>query len=296
MRHADGTIYLPADCNYIGGFLTFACQLHCPYCLNQVGKQRRPVRELSGREWAAALNRLSSRPDLPVTLQGGEPTAHPDFYELLEHLKPALALDLLTNLQFSVDEFMRRVPAKRFQRTAPYASIRVSYHPEQMDLSRLLHDVLLLQTAGYSIGIWGIMHPGGAEQILTAQRAAQAVKIDFRVKEFLGEFAGRWHGTYRYPDALGADTCCDCECRTTEILVAPDGRIYRCHRDLHAGELETGSLLDPGLAISTRFRPCHHFGQCHPCDIKVKHNRFQEYGHSAVEIRGVLPAADKTPR
>jgi hypothetical protein len=29
---------------------------------------------------------------------------------------------------------------------------------------------------------------------------------------------------------------------------------------------------------------CYNFGDCNPCDVKIKTNRFQEYGHTSVEI------------
>ena len=31
-------------------------------------------------------------------------------------------------------------------------------------------------------------------------------------------------------------------------------------------------------------RPCDVYGHCNPCDIKVKTNRFQEFGHTSVQI------------
>jgi hypothetical protein len=33
--------------------------------------------------------------------------------------------------------------------------------------------------------------------------------------------------------------------------------------------------------------PCAVYGKCNSCDIKVKFNRFQEHGHSSVEVRSI---------
>ncbi|HNW94387.1 MAG TPA: radical SAM protein, partial [bacterium] len=132
----------------MAAFLTLRCPLRCSYCIAAVPSTRLQLAELSGKEWVAALNRLSLTDDLPVTLQGGEPTQHPDFYEIVNGLNPTLRLDLLTNLQFDVEEFMRRISPDRFRRPAPYASIRISYHPECMEGQTLIMRVKQLKNAG----------------------------------------------------------------------------------------------------------------------------------------------------
>ncbi|MBI5232727.1 MAG: radical SAM protein, partial [Deltaproteobacteria bacterium] len=43
----------------------------------------------------------------------------------------------------------------------------------------------------------------------------------------------------------------------------------------------------PKFDIEDIFRVCHVFGHCNPCDIKVKTNRFQQWGHTSVEIKEV---------
>mgnify|MGYP001615736311 FL=1 len=80
-------LIVPPSLNYIGAFLTFDCNLNCSYCINDPQQrgdrktifltQKKPFRdELTPGEWAQALWRLPSRPDLPVTFQGGEPTLY----------------------------------------------------------------------------------------------------------------------------------------------------------------------------------------------------------------------------
>jgi MoaA/NifB/PqqE/SkfB family radical SAM enzyme len=104
------------------------------------------------------INRLTLPPDLPVTLQGGEPTVHKDFYEIVAEIKPELNLDLLTNLEFDVEEFMAKVEPSRMRREAPYASIRVSYHRGQAKPEIVLQKALKMQKKGYSIVVWGIRY------------------------------------------------------------------------------------------------------------------------------------------
>lgn len=284
---ADGElppIVMLASHNYIAAFLTFGCNLKCSYCINRFGSLKPVQRIMTGAEWVRGLNRLVSRPDLPITLQGGEPTLHPDFYPILSGVRKELHIDILTNLETDLDRFMKEVPADRVRRDAPYASIRVSFHPETMRIEALAEKVQLLLKAGYSIGIWGVEHPRYAREIAQAREHCLPLGIDFRTKEFLGEYSGMLHGQYKYPGACGKRFKKRVECRSTELLIGPGGEIFRCHGDLYEGREPVGHILDPGFTIDPGFRPCAHFGHCNPCDVKVKTNRLQQYGHTSVEI------------
>jgi MoaA/NifB/PqqE/SkfB family radical SAM enzyme len=278
-------IKIPEEYNYIACFLTLACNLKCSFCINYFGTLGPAQKHISGPQWVQGLNRITSRDDLPITLQGGEPSLHKDFIYILNNLKPELKIDILTNLQFDADEFIRRVDPERIKRKSPYASIRVSYHPEVMELEPLVKNVLKFQDAGFSIGIWGVMHPVQADEILKAQERCKSLGIDFRTKEFLGEYNGRLYGTYRYEGACEKLSTKRVLCRTTELLLGSDGSIYRCHSDLYEGRAPVGNILDPAFQIQEVFRICDYFGHCNPCDVKLKTNRFQQFGHTSVEIK-----------
>jgi len=278
------SIAVPARYNYVAAFLTFACNLKCPYCINHYQEKiiRRP--SLSAKEWARGLNRLMTRPDLPITFQGGEPSLHPDFIELIQLLKPELPVDILTNLQFDIDDFIRRVRPERLKRDAPYASIRVSYHPQTMAFEPLLEKVLKMTDAGFSVGIWSVKHPQDEDILKKAQGRCRERGIDFRFKEFLGEYQGKLYGTYKYQGSCEKKFRKKVSCRTSELLMDPAGQVYRCHADLYAGKNPVGDICDPTFAIEDVFRPCDIYGFCNPCDVKLKTNRFQKFGHTSVEI------------
>lgn len=276
-------IVIPETHNYIAVFLTLACDLKCSYCINNFGPERTGAGHLSGREWVRALNKLVT--SLPISLQGGEPSLHKDFIYILNHIKPELEIDILTNLRFDADEFIEKVDPERIKRGSPYASIRVSYHPEVMELKGLARKVLKLQDAGFSIGIWGVMHPAQEARIRKAQKYCSGLKIDFRLKEFLGNYNGKMYGTYRYEGACDKRFARTVLCKTTELIAGSDGSVYRCHSDLYEGRTPVGNITDPEFRIEDVFRRCGVFGHCNPCDIKVKTNRLQEFGHTSVEIK-----------
>ncbi len=278
-------IEIPARYNYIAVFLFMGCNLNCSYCINKYeeGKYLRQI--MSGDDWVRALNRIKSRPDLPATLEGGEPSLHPDFIYIINNVREDLKLDILTNLQFDVDEFIKKVKPERINREAPYAPIRVSYHPEQMELEPLIKKVLKMQEAGFRIGVYGILHPYWKDHILKAQEKCLKLGIDFRTKEFLGEYQGKIYGTYKYPDAITKTHRKRVLCRTTELIIGPTGHIYRCHSDFYERRTPIGHILDPEFQIEDIYRECTWYGHCNPCDIKIKTNRFQIYGHTSVDIK-----------
>lgn len=278
-------ILIPKTYNYIAAFLTFRCNYKCSYCINYFEVKKLPREEMSGKDWVKGINRIVSRDDLPVTLQGGEPTIHKDFFYIVNHIKPELNIDILTNLQFDVDEFIRNVEPERIKRQSPYASIRVSYHPEVMDLEETIQKTLKMLDAGFSIGVWGVLHPKQEKLILEAQSKCKNLGIDFRTKEFLGEYKGKLYGTYLYEGACDKKHKERMLCKTTELIINSNGNIYRCHSDLYANRKPIGHLLDPNFKIEDKFRECDFYGHCNPCDIKIKTNRFQRFGHTSVEIK-----------
>ena len=293
-------IRINADCNYIAAFLTMACRYRCSYCINRFGSERTGrFKTMTGAEWIAGLSRLVGlgRQDgvVPVTLQGGEPSMHPDFYEIINALGERIRLDVLTNLSFDVEEMIGQVNPDRLRRSSPYASIRVSYHPGQVELDELLAKTRRLLDADFHVGVWAVLHPDQAEHVLEAQRIAADMGIDFRTKEFLGFAGGELHGQYKYPQACELGATKRVLCRTSELLIGSDGRIYRCHHDLYNQNSPTGHIHDGDFSMDDQYRSCDSFGRCSPCDVKIKDNRLQQFGHTSVDIkfpRGV-EAADE---
>lgn len=281
--------------NYVAFFLTFACNLRCTYCINihkgGTRTEQTQRRHLPVDDWIRAANRFVLRSDLPLSLQGGEPTLYPGFYRLVQEVTPKIKMDLMTNLMFDVDEFISNVPVWRFTREAPYAAIRVSYHPNQNDIEELISKTLKLQQAGFRIGLYGIEHPASEirAHILDVQRRCLTMGLDFRLKEFLGEYNGNMYGTFKYDGCVAAQKLRNCKCRTSEIIVDPAGYVYRCHADLYTGRSPVAHILDANFNENSidEFRACACYGNCNPCDVKVKTNRHQIFGHTSVEIQDI---------
>lgn len=280
--------------NYVAFFLTLSCNLKCPYCINAHGENsdvRNIRKHMSGDEWIRAINRLVLRDDLPLTLQGGEPTLHKDFYKIVNEADTEIKMDLLTNMMFNVDEFIKNVPVSRFTREAPYAAIRVSYHPGQNNIDDLVEKTFKMQDAGFRIGLYSVEHPDPKlrEHITDVQKRCLDMGIDFRLKEFLGFYKGKLYGTFKYENSINGKNLKKCKCRTTELLVDPSGNIFKCHSDLYNHRTPIAHILDEEFKTDAIdiFRECEYFGDCNPCDVKVKTNRFQIFGHTSVEIKEI---------
>jgi len=280
------TVKLPSRYNYAEAYLTLRCNLGCTYCINsKSGKVKRDREELSAEQWAEGLNRLYLN-GIPLTLGGGEPTLHRDFYKLLGLLRTDIDIDLLTNLEFDIEKFIRKIDPRRFNSNnkPAYKSIRVSFHSEKMEREKLIAKTKRMQNAGFNIGLFGLNHPQYIEDNMYMTELARENMIFFFVKDFLGEYKGELFGHYKYPEALDNHPK-KAECRTREFLIGPEGNIYRCHRDLYLVKNDVGNITDPDLEINDYFRPCDDYGKCNPCDVKLKTNRFLQMGNCSVEIR-----------
>ena len=216
---------LPDSLNYIGVFLTLECNLNCVYCINdpeQMGRrdtlfpiQAKSVRKgLSPAEWAAGLRRIPFRPDLPITLQGGEPMLYwggKGLGLLLEEIPHYC--DVLTNFASRPEVFSRNLKGQhaKLQRDAPYPSIRVSYHADEMNrtwkgrgFAELVDRCAALKDHGFrvspvkadsDVGIYMVEHPDNVET--PEMKAAYEGRVPFEHKEFLGVHEGTesWNAT-----------------------------------------------------------------------------------------------------
>lgn len=277
--------------NYVAFFLSLGCNLNCSYCINLHNNGSRykqaKRKELNYTDWIEAANKLILREDLPLSLQGGEPTLLKGFNIFTQEVKPEIKMDLLTNMMFDVDKFIKEVPVDRFTRDAPYASIRVSYHPGQNKIDDLIYKTQKMQGAGFRVGLFGIELPDNKlnKHIFEVRDRCLNLGIDFRTKEFLGEYEGKMYGTFKYKNSISSNLK-NCQCKTTELLVDPNGYVYKCHSDLYAGRDPYANILEPDFSseMIDIYRNCNFYGDCNPCDVKVKTNRFQQYGHTSVDI------------
>lgn len=298
------SLKLPDTLNYIGVFLTLECNLNCSYCINdpqQLGQRSTlfPIKSKSVRkgltpgEWAQALQRIPFSPDLPITLQGGEPMLYWGG-KGLGMILPEVPhyFDLLTNFALQPEVFSRNLNKQhaKLRRDAPYPSIRVSYHADEMDrawndrgFEELVRRCADLANWGFQVapvkaesdvGIYMVAHPDNA--VTPEMQEIYAGRVPFEEKEFLGVHDDQLFGHYLYPfstDLISRGiypTPLSCECRTTELLIDPLGFVWGCHYYLYEGWSHGGPLQE--------------FLQ-----VEASHFRFKKMGGQAFGGREIAP-------
>ena len=275
-------ITIPERYNYIAAFLTLRCNLKCPYCINKHSTLSER-KELDADSWIKILNSLDVPDSLNITLEGGEPTLLEGFFDILNGIKKPV--DMLTNLEFDIDDFIKKIDPRFFSigKKIGYKSIRVSYHYQ--DQVELLSKAVKLQNEGFNIGVFSVNSPDKVYKNMEMAERCRKAQMYFYTKDFLGVFNDQLYGYYKYPDSVTAPSTKDVNCRIKELLIAPDGNCFRCHRDLYANESTIGNITEKNFIIEDIFRECSNYGNCSPCDVKMKTNRFLEMGNCSVEIK-----------
>ena len=196
-------IKIPENINYCEIYLTLRCPLMCPYCINNYSGVKRNLKEWTGEKWVEQINKIDFK-DLPLTIGGGEPTYHPNFYFIINNLREDIKIDLLTNLQFDIKKFIKNISIHKFNKTInpAYKSIRVSFHPAFMKAKSLINKVKILQDEGYSIGVFGISHPMNLEANVHMAEESRKAGVYFFIKDFLGTYKKHKFGFYQYPEAM----------------------------------------------------------------------------------------------
>ena len=89
--------------------LTYACNWRCVFCYNP---RHNDVRRMNLGEWSPVLESLRRLGTLQLTLTGGEPLAHPEFFDIAATARRmAFALRIFTNGALIDGEAARRIAA-----------------------------------------------------------------------------------------------------------------------------------------------------------------------------------------
>jgi molybdenum cofactor biosynthesis enzyme MoaA len=249
---------LPSIYNYIGVLITLRCNFKCSYCLNwRINKKERDE-----QFWLEAIDKIET--DLPITLSGGEPSVHKAFFPLLTNLNKKF--DLLTNLSFDVDYFIENVSVDRFQNDKGYAPIRVSFHPGFSEKINVIERVRKLMDAGFRVGVY-VVETDENKPVVESLRKIDW--IDLQVKPYIDH-------------EIKTSSEKRCKCAISEMIIGPDGNVYKCHRDLYKGEYPIGELLTMDK-FQYHYRYCSNANECHPCDIKLKRDRFGKPAYTSVK-------------
>jgi MoaA/NifB/PqqE/SkfB family radical SAM enzyme len=264
--------------NYIAVYLTFACDNACSYCITRIdGLIERNI--VLAKDWINLFNAMEISGDVPITLQGGEPTIYPEFYEIIAGIDLNKTFNLMTNLNFDPKEFIKKVPTNVFNRQAPFPSIRASYHVGQVGRDTIINKMKILTDAGYNIGLYMLDHPLWQEEINRVKDICQNIGVELRLKEYMDRSSDPAMFRYHYTQDRTV------YCKNSDLIIGPDMNVYKCHYDLYSNH---NPIFNIGTydrdAIEPSWYLCTYPTRCNPCDLKIKNSRFQIWGYCAVEI------------
>lgn len=114
---SEGPMVLPEDVpplQHAQVHLSKACSLRCNHCYNSSGE---PMPwELSKEELFRFFDQLKELKAYQVTLTGGEPMFHPNFWEILEYVRERFTVIMLTNgIHLSEENCRRLAEAKLYE-------------------------------------------------------------------------------------------------------------------------------------------------------------------------------------
>lgn len=276
--------HLLLDSSYWSAFITFKCTSNCGYCIQRIcmeefkeTRSRTEKARLTGEQWIEYYNNLQKWNSQRLGIIGGEPTIHPDFFEIVNGIK-GYYKTVTTNLHHpSIAKFGDKIEDKGNLR------INCSYHPALMSVDDFANKIHMLRDQGFTL-----------DQIAMVDTPT----VDFRKyhTEFLGRglaltpqtYLGKLNGTlYPAPDSnvitdhgetginnyelyeQGFDMSKkeNIVCSSGRFLIAPDGGIHRCHYHLYSGREPQGSVLTREFPVDQDYRMCTDFGFCNPCDF-----------------------------
>lgn len=137
--------------------LTYSCNWRCVFCFNP---RHHDIQRLNVVEWEAVLDDLRTLGTMNLTLTGGEPLAHPQFFEIAGAARArGFALRIFTN-----GSLIDNDGAARIARLYPL-SVETSLHGATADT----HDRATAR-------------PGSFEQLLRGLRALQRYDVNIVVK------------------------------------------------------------------------------------------------------------------
>jgi len=223
--------------------ITLRCNYKCSYC--PIKKSNRP--EISGDEW---IKILLEWPGDEVILEGGEPTIHKDFVQIVNEVGKEKTVRIYSNGSFPL-EMLDKLKVK--------TSWYVSYHPGHKDSARdVAHKCFTLQEYGHRlINVHCNEGPPTATQdeIDDFQGSGIELKLErnyYKSDEYI-KFKKEQveHGGY---------------CKYPRTYLDPQGVRYICVKKLEDGDKSgiVNNQVHPGKLY------CTNLAQCNVCDVMVK--------------------------
>ena len=280
--------------SYWGVFLTLSCNLKCPFCIQKMAGPVSNYPLASGKDWVKSLNSVEERSKKrflrrnkvkKLALIGGEPTLHPDFFEIINGLDNNWNITVTTNLASPVFEnislFVRNLKRKKRIR------FHVSFHDAEIDINEFINKIKLLRKKGVNVNrIFTVCWP--PDKLEVFQKYVHIFKsrgLSLKRQRFNGFYKGKFYpfggeeDDYEFKDNITEyekyERGCSCKakqeiyCKMNKVLFAPDGKVYNCHYKIYSGSPDYyGNIFNGNSVVNIPkdYFVCSDYGYCNPCD------------------------------
>jgi len=253
--------------------LTRSCNYNCSWC-NQRYDMNKPMYTMSeagrkivdnklrpGKDWINGLNKFPYKAQYQrLIISGGEPSIHPDFFEIISKIKGYREILLTTNLSFDVSKLINIC-----QENNAKITVQPSFHFEFADFNVFLEKMKLLDK--YEMLSRSI--PASIVELLDREEPYR-FRRKFNQHGYnvaLYEFEGYYKGRFNYSDKKGFGSLKKTGpviCYSTANCVKPTGDIVFCPTDEYNTNAVTyGNICDACYEEVDIKRTCCNYGKCH---------------------------------
>lgn len=257
--------------------LTYACNWRCVFCYNP---RHHDLRGMGREAWIAVLDSLRAIGVLQVTLTGGEPLAHPAFFEIARAARErAFALRIFTNgTMIESAETARAIAALN-----PF-SVEISLHGATPDV----HDATTQRTGSF-VRMWRAIDLLGDEGVRLSLKAPVTSINEHQIDEMIQLAASR-RLPFRFDVSITPRD--DGDRSPQQYTASPAGRARVLELGIGTGDLRRVTRIegDSNCGIGRSTLAIDPEGNVFPCMQwrqtslgNVRENRLESFWHSSEE-------------
>ncbi|MFC2095552.1 radical SAM protein [Candidatus Bipolaricaulota bacterium] len=258
---------------------TRECNLRCAYCGYDAGV-RGPV-QLPASIWKKVLGSLQEQHVQVITLSGGEPLMHPEFYQMLEYIVGMrIGVRLLTNATLLTTAHAELLAAPHITTAVSLDAVKPALHDAlrgngthrlamsgleklsaaeakfricctltERNISEVEALVNLAESMGAQSMEFGRVQPVGRAEVSPnlLPKLEQILGVDKLIRELAEKYRGRISIAFnstreREPGLSAPEGHVGCPGGTSRIAIAPDGGLYPCVLAFGDEQFEVGNL------------------------------------------------------
>lgn len=253
--------------------LTRSCNYNCSWC-NQRYDLTKPMYDMkdssrrivkntlrTGREWIEGLNANPYKGEYDkIIFSGGEPSLHPDFFDIVANVKGYKSKIVVTNLSFDIDKLISACRGAN-----PRVIVQPSFHFEFAAFESFIEKMKSLdrhRMLSHFIPASIVDLPDREE---SSEFRKKFKKAGYNASVY--KFEGYYKGKFVYADVKGFGSLGDIrsvKCSSSNHYACPNGDIVFCASDTYCQDVKTyGNICDKVYKKIETCKACDHYGACH---------------------------------